>query len=66
MPARDCGHPIDPRQHATCEVCDGLLLCLDCARAHFCTTECGARGCLAGLCVKEVRDGVVGSDFGIP
>jgi len=61
----DCGHPIDPRHHAACAVCDGLVLCLDCARTHLCTSECTARGCLPGLCVKEVRDGAVAVEFGI-
>ena len=61
----DCGHPIDPRHHATCAVCDGLVLCIDCARTHLCTSECAARGCRAGLCVKEVRDGVVAIEFGV-
>ena len=60
-----CGHAIDPARHAICGVCRGMLLCLDCARAHFCTDECPARGCTAGLCVKEVRDGVVAESFGI-
>ncbi|HLZ47692.1 MAG TPA: hypothetical protein VKR80_03465 [Candidatus Limnocylindria bacterium] len=61
----DCGHPIDPRRHAVCAVCEGLRLCVDCARKHFCTSECGARGCTPGLCVKEVRDGEVAGEFGL-
>lgn len=61
----DCGHPIDEARHATCEVCDGLRLCLECARAHLCTGECASRGCIPGLCVKEVRDGVVALEFGV-
>jgi len=65
MSAADCGHPIDPQHHAACEVCGGTRLCLDCARAHLCTSECAARGCLPGLCVKEVRDGVLASEFGV-
>lgn len=60
-----CAHPIDPSLHGVCEVCGGMRLCLDCARAHLCTSECAARGCQAGLCVKEVRNGVVASEFGI-
>jgi hypothetical protein len=47
------------------EVCGGLLLCIDCARTHLCTSECAARGCLPGLCVREVRDGVVAAEFGV-
>ena len=62
----DCGHAVDPAHHAICAVCEGLRLCLDCARTHFCTGECAARGCIAGLCVKEVRDGAVALEFGIP
>lgn len=61
----DCGHPIDPRSQATCEVCGGLALCLQCARTHLCTSACAACGCLPGLCVKEVRDGLVATEFGI-
>lgn len=61
-----CGHyPIDPARHGMCEVCRGMLLCLDCARVHYCTGECPARGCIAGLCVREVRDGVVANSFGV-
>ena len=60
----DCGHAIDPGHHATCEVCAGLVLCPDCARAHLCTDECADRGCLPGLCVKEVRNGAVAIEFG--
>lgn len=65
MPALDCGHPIDPLHFATCDVCAGLRLCLACARAHLCTTECASRGCRAGLCVKEVRDGIVATEYGV-
>ena len=61
----DCGHVVDPKHHAVCGVCDGLVLCMDCARTHLCTSECAARGCFEGLCVKEVRDGVVGLEFGV-
>lgn len=61
----ECGHPIDPEHHAVCTVCDGLVLCLGCAREHLCTSECAARGCVRGLCVKEVRAGVVAIDFGV-
>lgn len=62
---RTCGHAIDPAHHAVCGVCGGLVLCVDCARAHYCTSECREGDCFAGLCVKEVRDGIVSERFGI-
>ncbi len=62
---RVCAHLIDPHHHAVCQVCCGMRLCLDCAGAHLCTKECAARGCLPGLCVKEMRDGVVATEFGV-
>lgn len=75
-----CVHAIDERRYAMCAVCAGpnggdagpsggvrgRRLCLDCARTHFCTSECASRGCKAGLCVKLVRDGVVASAYGVP
>ena len=61
-----CGHPIDERHHAVCEVCDGMRLCIDCARTHLCTSECASEGCVPGLCVKEVREGRVATAFGMP
>ena len=42
-----------------------MRLCLDCAREHLCTDTCAGRGCLPGLCVKEVRDGIVAIEFGV-
>jgi len=61
-----CGHPIDERHHAVCEICDGLRLCVDCARTHLCTSECASEGCIPGRCVKEVRDGRVATSYGVP
>jgi len=60
-----CGHPIDERHHAVCEVCDGLRLCVECARTHLCTSECADLGCHPSLCVKEVREGHVATSFGM-
>ncbi len=60
-----CGHTIDPRRHGICEVCRGMLLCVECARVHYCTSECRVRGCVAGLCVREVQDGVIADTFGL-
>ncbi len=64
--ASRCGHDIDERLYAVCAVCGERRMCLDCARSHLCTPECAARGCIAGLCPKLVRDGVVASTYGIP
>ena len=63
--AASCGHEIAPNHHAICELCRGMRLCLECARSHYCTSECAARGCIAGLCVKEVRDGIVAVKYGL-
>ncbi len=60
-----CGHTVDQARHGICEVCRGMLLCVDCAPAHLCTTECRARGCVAGRCVREVNDGIVADAFGL-
>ncbi len=63
---RTCGHLLDARRYAICGVCAGLRLCVECARGHLCTSECSTRGCLPGLCVKVVRDGVPADSFGVP
>lgn len=60
-----CGHPIDAARYGVCDVCRGSRLCMACAASHLCTDECAARGCAPGLCVKEVRDGIVSDTFGI-
>ena len=59
-----CGSALDAERYAVCEVCGGKRLCLECARAHYCTPECPARGCRAGLCVKVVVRGEVAADYG--
>lgn len=40
--------------------------CVPCGRAHFCTPQCPSKGCLAGLCVREVRDGKLSEIWGLP
>lgn len=40
--------------------------CFSCGREHFCTPQCPAKGCYAGLCVREVRDGVLSETWGLP
>ncbi len=40
--------------------------CFPCGRAHFCTPQCPSNGCLAGLCVREVRDGQLSDVWGLP
>ena len=40
--------------------------CFSCGRAHYCTPQCPANGCLAGLCVREVKDGVLAERWGLP
>jgi len=51
--------------HGWCGNCR-VALCLACGRDHFCTAACPSRGCLAGLCVREVRDGVLSERWGLP
>ena len=51
--------------YARCTVCV-TALCVSCARTHFCTPRCPARGCHAGLCTKLVRDGALADEYGIP
>ena len=63
--ASTCPHTIVESGHAICEVCGGLRLCLECARTHYCTSECPDRGCVAGLCARVVRDGVVAEEYGV-
>lgn len=59
-----CSVTLDPQLHASCEVCDGVLLCLACAKRHLCSPQCAERGCLPGLCVKMIRDGRTSTTFG--
>lgn len=61
-----CGARLDRDRHAVCEVCDGLRLCLDCAREHLCTEDCEARGCQRGLCTKLVVNGLLAGEYGVP
>lgn len=42
-----------------CSNC-GLAFCDGCGRLHFCLPSCQAAGCHAGLCVRRVKDGVLG------
>ncbi len=66
--------PADPR----CDSCDVPLqepfgwcsncaaaYCLDCGRRHFCQPSCRESGCLAGLCVRLVRDGRLSTEWGL-
>jgi hypothetical protein len=60
-----CHELLDTDFFASCSVCDGRAMCIECARAHLCTAECRARGCIPGLCVKVVRDGVTAEAYGV-
>ena len=60
-----CGNHLDARLQAVCEVCGGARYCVACAREHLCTEECAQRGCLRGLCMKAVREGVVAAEYGV-
>ena len=60
-----CDAPLDPQRYARCDVCKGARYCLDCGRRHLCTERCTSNGCIAGLCVHDVRAGVVDPRYGI-
>lgn len=60
-----CGAPLPAGSFYVCAVCAGAALCTDCAGDHLCTPECVARGCIAGLCVKEMAGGRLAADFGV-
>jgi len=60
-----CGAPLDQARHARCDVCHGALFCIACAKAHLCTARCSTNGCIAGLCVHLVRDGVTDPRYGV-
>ncbi|MEJ7763167.1 MAG: hypothetical protein WKF80_10295 [Thermomicrobiales bacterium] len=59
-----CHAPLDDL-HGWCGNCR-VALCFPCGRTHFCTPSCPAQGCHAGLCVREVRDGVLSAGWGLP
>ena len=69
MPADDhcssCDAQLDLERYARCDVCKGARFCLECARAHLCTARCASNGCIAGLCARLVRGGVVDPRYGI-
>ncbi len=60
-----CAKPLDPERHAVCGVCGGLKLCVECARAHYCSPECRKGDCQAGLCTRLVLSGLIAKDFGV-
>ena len=60
-----CDVELDSSRYARCDVCKGAKYCISCARAHLCTTRCATNGCIAGLCVHLVRDGVVDARYGV-
>jgi hypothetical protein len=58
-----CGVPL-PEPFGWCENCREAY-CLDCGRQHFCLPTCQATGCMAGLCVRLVRDGELSATWGV-
>ena len=59
-----CGVPL-AEPFGWCTGCRAAY-CFPCGRAHFCTPECPARGCYAGLCVREVKGGALAPTWGLP
>ncbi len=60
----DCG-AILAEPYGWCAGC-GTAYCFPCGRLHFCTPQCPANGCHAGLCVREVRGGILAQTWGLP
>jgi hypothetical protein len=76
------GQPVSsplPPKSARCESCGVALtqpfgwcsgchtaFCFACGRVHFCTPQCEANGCLAGLCVRVFEGGVIDDRWGLP
>jgi hypothetical protein len=60
-----CDVGLDPARYTRCDVCRGARFCVDCGREHLCTTRCTGNGCIAGLCVHLVRDGVTDGRYGV-
>jgi hypothetical protein len=48
-----------------CSTCRAAY-CLGCGRGHYCTPGCPANGCIAGLCVRLVQNGLLADDWGLP
>ena len=61
----ECQTALQASSFYTCTVCPGPVLCSGCASSHLCTSECTARGCIAGMCVKEVARGRLAEGFGV-
>lgn len=61
---RDCGTTLGA-VYGWCGGCRAAY-CFPCGRAHYCTPTCAANGCFPGLCVREVRDGVLSERWGLP
>ena len=60
----ECGSALT-EPYGYCSNCR-IALCFDCGRGHYCTSTCAASGCLVGLCVRQVRGGVLSTTWGLP
>jgi hypothetical protein len=54
----NCGVTLD-EPFGWCSMCVAAY-CQECRRAHYCHEGCQASGCIAGLCVRTVENGVLG------
>jgi hypothetical protein len=59
-----CGTALS-EPYGYCSNCRAAF-CFACERAHYCQPGCAAAGCLAGLCVRQVKEGVLSSTWGLP
>ncbi len=60
----ECGAALGT-QFGWCSGCRAAY-CFPCGRGHFCTPQCPTNGYHAGLCVREVQDGVLSATWGLP
>jgi hypothetical protein len=60
----DCGVGLE-EPFGWCSNCRAAF-CAACGDQHFCMERCKAAGCIAGLCVRDVNDGVLSLEWKRP
>ncbi|MDP9366404.1 MAG: hypothetical protein M3Q10_19635 [Chloroflexota bacterium] len=60
----DCGASLT-EPYGWCAGCRKAY-CFPCGRRHYCTPQCPANGCFAGLCVRVVEGRRLSERWGLP